>query len=124
MAARPRAGAAVELKNRVPASAMTPKASPMALPIESSSRLDRPVRPAPEAVVMRCTKRPVPFTAAAPARPAPDAADAPALAAFWEGAKKPRGRVGLSPRAVVSHDSSILLMRPGQHSRALAGLPI
>ena len=95
-AARPRACSALELKNRVPASAMTTNASPMALAMDSSSRLDRPVRPAPEAVVMRCTNRPVPFTAAAPALAAPDAADAPVLAACWEAAKSRLARLGSS----------------------------
>ena len=56
------------LKNRVPASATVTNASPALPAAVSSMRLARPVRPAPEARVIRWIRRPVPRPVAAPAR--------------------------------------------------------
>src|SRR5215469_18161932 len=66
----PRAWSTEVLKNSVPASATATKASPNPPAAVSSIRVDRPVRPAPEAPLRRCTNRLAPSAAAAPARPA------------------------------------------------------
>ena len=68
---RPRAWSTDVLKKMVPASDTATNASPAPLAAVSSMRVDRPVRPAPEAPVTRCTRPPVRRPALAPAR-APD----------------------------------------------------
>ena len=55
----PRAWSTEVLKKIVPASATMTKASPAPLAAVSSMSVDRPVRPAPEALVTRCTRPPV-----------------------------------------------------------------
>jgi hypothetical protein len=56
---RPRAWSTDVLKKIVPASDTATNASPAPLAAVSSMSVDRPVRPAPEAPVTRCTKPPV-----------------------------------------------------------------
>jgi len=55
----PRASSTEVLKKIVPASATMTKASPAPLAAVSSMSVDSPVRPAPEALVTRCTRPPV-----------------------------------------------------------------
>src|ERR1700722_2912285 len=69
-ATRPRACPTEAEKKRLPARETATKASPTLLAAVSSMRLDRPVRPAPEAPLIRCTKRLAPPAAAALPRPA------------------------------------------------------
>ena len=91
----PRASSTEALKNRVPASATATNASPALLAAVSSMRLDSPVRPAPEARVIRWTTR-----------PAPRLADAPALALDWAADVSLRvARPALRPAARPSHGS-------------------
>ena len=68
---RPRAWSTEVLKKIVPASDTATNASAAPPAAVSSMSVDRPVRPAPEAPVIRCTKPPVLRVAVAPAR-APD----------------------------------------------------
>src|SRR5580704_6873816 len=105
----PRAWPTEVLKNSVPASAIATKASPIPPAAVSSIRFDSPVRPAPEAPLMRCTKREAPPAAAALARPARCEAaytDRPARLA--------RSVVPVSPMAQV-----FCLGEPAQHRRRL-----
>ena len=60
---RPRAWSTDVLKKIVPASAMVTNASAAPLTAVISMSVARPVRPAPCAPVIRCTKRPVPRVA-------------------------------------------------------------
>src|ERR1039458_2555136 len=69
-ATRPRACSTEVLKNSEPASATATKASPRLPAAVSSMRWDRPVAPAPEALVIRCTVRVAPLAAAPPTRAA------------------------------------------------------
>ncbi len=69
-ATRPRASPTEVLKNKLPASATATNASPMPLAAVSSSRVEKPVRFAPDAPVIRCTNPPAAPAAAALARPA------------------------------------------------------
>src|SRR5215472_9969037 len=91
-AIRPRAWSSEVLKNSVPARAMVTKASPAAPAADSSMRLDRPVRLAPEAPVIRCTTRLVRRAAPALARPLERAAeetDRPACLAAVQASPNP-----------------------------------
>src|SRR6266571_2461320 len=71
----PRACVTEALTNRVPARLTPTKASPKLPAAVSSISWARPVRPAPDALVIMRTTRLVPFAAAEPARPADCEAD-------------------------------------------------
>ena len=75
-AIRPRAWSTEVLKNSVPASATATNASAAAPAAVSSMTRSRPVRPAPEACVIRRMTRPVPRAVDAPARPVERSPDA------------------------------------------------
>jgi hypothetical protein len=86
--------------------------------------LDKPVRPAPDAAVILCTVRPVPFTAAAPTLAAPDAAEALAFAAWREAVKNRRARLGRSSVPVSPMAPVFCLCGVGDTAEALASLLI
>ncbi len=96
-AIRPRAWSTEVLKNSVPASATATNASAAAPAAVSSMTRSRPVRPAPEAWVIRRMTRPVPRAVDAPARPVERSPDAKPPAA-----RLACGRAPDSPMVQVS----------------------